>query len=195
MTLARHAVKLAVVALVLLHDFEKVDSAIIAALLIMTYGLISGRIVGESAFSATWFLTLYRLARQSPGESTVESEYESPVLTEETLARVTKKDLPYSWAEAAVSQIVTVAATVKLLYLLAGLESLFWLLIFAAILVVGWLLLELLGFLFRPTGFFARLSTRDWAGIRSLFGSIWALALVVFSLYALLREFVLTHLK
>src|SRR5204862_7420960 len=65
MTLAGYALKVVVVGFVLLHDFENLDSAILASLLLLIYGAISNQISGDSAFSTTWFLSLAKLIGQS----------------------------------------------------------------------------------------------------------------------------------
>ena len=124
-TLVVYAVKLAIVTVVLLHDFENEDSAIIASLLIslliLFYGIISAQIASESGFVARWFLSLAKLGEPHKQATTAWND-EPSALTGESLELLTRKDIPYTLAGAAFNLILVTAATVKLLYLLRGLK-------------------------------------------------------------------------
>jgi hypothetical protein len=102
--------QLAVLLLVVFHDFSSKDTAIVVSLLIMMYGMTTAQISSESTISGMHFVTLVRLLKP-PNEATDTDG-------ENDLEELTRKDAPFGFVHSLFALLVALAGAVKLIYTL-----------------------------------------------------------------------------
>jgi hypothetical protein len=106
MSVVGYLIELAIALLVLLHDYESKDTAVIVSLLVLAYSMIRAHLFGEGVISAKFFLDLSKLIRQNAASDEPEDEGHEDLV---------RGDLPYTWVGAFFHIAVAALAAIRLL--------------------------------------------------------------------------------
>jgi len=102
-----YLVELAIVLLVLFHNYASKDTTAIVSLLVVAYSMIRAHLFGEGALSAKFFLDLSKLIQRNAVEPEDGSHEDITVLV--------RRDLPYAWAGVFFHMALAALAAINLL--------------------------------------------------------------------------------
>jgi hypothetical protein len=109
LSVIQYLVELAIVLLVLFHNYGGKDATVIVSLLVVAYNMIRAHLGVEGVLSAKFFLDLSNLIqRNAPSDEQEDGGHED-------ITVLVRRDLPYAWAGVVFHMALAALAAIKLL--------------------------------------------------------------------------------